>query len=64
MPRHAKPLHRCVDPALLPPGKSSRLVGVVSLSFSAAGREDFASLAPPAEQPYLSNMAVDPKFRR
>ncbi|WIA21388.1 hypothetical protein OEZ85_000604 [Tetradesmus obliquus] len=52
------------DPALLPPGKSARLVGVVSLSFSAAGREDFCSLAPPADQPYLSNMAVDPKFRR
>jgi hypothetical protein len=52
------------DPSLLPPGKSSRLVGVVSLSFSEAGREDFQSLAPPAQQPYLSNMAVDPKFRR
>lgn len=52
------------DPSLLPPGKPSRLVGVVSLSFSDSGREDFRSLAPPAQQPYLSNMAVDPKFRR
>eukprot|EP00882_Tetradesmus_deserticola_P030220 GHRQ01033915.1.p1 GENE.GHRQ01033915.1~~GHRQ01033915.1.p1 ORF type:complete len:235 (+),score=67.45 GHRQ01033915.1:78-782(+) len=52
------------DPSLLPPGKPSRLVGVASLSFSQRGREPFSSLAPPAQQPYLSNMAVDPKVRR
>jgi hypothetical protein len=39
-------------------------VGTVSLSFSADSREAFDSLAPPQDQPYLANMAVDPKFRR
>lgn len=57
------PLH-AADPALLPPGKDSRLVGTVSLSFGAASREDFDTLAPPEDEPYLANMAVDPKFRR
>lgn len=54
----------CADPALLPPGKDSRLVGTVSLSFDASSREAFASLAPPEDEAYLANMAVDPKFRR
>lgn len=62
--RPASPPSPCTDPSLLPPGKDSRLVGTVSLSFTAASREDFDSLAPPADQPYLANMAVDPKFRR
>jgi hypothetical protein len=52
------------DPSLLPPGKDSRLVGTVSLSFPADSREAFDSLAPPQDLPYLANMAVDPKFRR
>lgn len=52
------------DPALLPPGKDSRLVGTVSLSFDASSREALDSLAPPEDEAYLANMAVDPKFRR
>jgi hypothetical protein len=52
------------EPALLPPGKDSRLVGTVSLSFDASSRETFDSLAPPQDETYLANMAVDPKFRR
>jgi hypothetical protein len=52
------------DPALLPPGQDSRLVGTTGLSYSAASREEFPSLNPPQQQPYLSNMAVDAKFRR
>jgi hypothetical protein len=58
------PSHLTTDPALLPPGKESRLVGTVSLSFAASSREPFNSLAPPEDEPYLANMAVDPKFRR
>jgi hypothetical protein len=48
----------------LPPGKSSRLVATTNLSFDASSREAFASLAPPQDEWYLANMAVDPRFRR
>jgi hypothetical protein len=52
------------DPSLLPPNKSSRLVGCVSVSFDASSRDSFESLEPPSDEPYLSNMAVDVKVRR
>lgn len=34
------------------------------MSFSSTDRESFSSLAPPEDEIYLANMAVDPKFRR
>eukprot|EP00877_Chromochloris_zofingiensis_P010281 jgi/Chrzof1/5506/Cz16g05230.t1 len=52
------------DASLLPKGQSSRLVGTVALSFHAESRDDFPTLRPPEDEPYLSNMAVDAKFRR
>ena len=52
------------DRSLLPPNQSSRLVGVVTLSYHPDTREEFVTLSAPLDQPYLSNMAVDAKFRR
>lgn len=52
------------DKTLLPPNQESRLVGTVTLSFSPKTREEFSTLPIPPNAAYLSNMAVDPKFRR
>ena len=52
------------DAELLPPGADSRLVGTVALSFARSTREDFPTQQPPDAEAYLSNMAVDPAFRR
>ena len=48
----------------LPEGQQSRAVATVSLSFCNKTRENFLSLKPPDDEPYLCNMAVDPAFRR
>ena len=73
MPTHSTSLtpsrvrQRCAlpaDPSRLPAGKESRLVGTVGLSFHRDTREEFSSLQPPDGAAYLSNMAVDPAFRR
>jgi GNAT superfamily N-acetyltransferase len=45
-------------------GQDSRAVATVSLSFCDKTRENFRSLKPPDDEPYLCNMAVDPAFRR
>ncbi|PNH12032.1 hypothetical protein TSOC_001094 [Tetrabaena socialis] len=53
--------------ALLPPGQASRLIGTAAVSLSPASqlmrRLPPANLPPPSAA-YVSNMAVDPKFRR
>lgn len=52
------------DPSRLPEGRESRLVGAAGLSFHRDTREEFRTLQPPDAAVYLSNMAVDPSFRR
>ena len=52
------------DETLLPPGQDTRLIGTVSLSMTPKTREEFQTLQPAADKCYLSNMAVDAKFRR
>lgn len=52
------------DPSRLPAGRDFRLVGTAGLSFHRDTREDFRTLQPPDDAAYLSNMAVDPSFRR
>ncbi|GAB4824066.1 hypothetical protein N2152v2_011112 [Parachlorella kessleri] len=52
------------DASLLPEGQESRLIATVALSFARRTREEFPSLQPPDDAAYLSNMAVDPAFRR
>ena len=54
----------CADPSRLPEGREYRLAGTVGLSFSRDTREAFPTLQPPDGAAYLSNMAVDPSFRR
>lgn len=56
--------HPAADPGVLPAGQDSRLAATVALSFSRDTREEFPTLQPPDEGAYLSNMAVDPSFRR
>lgn len=45
-------------------GLISRIVGCVSVSFTPETRDAFETLEPPPDGAYLSNMAVDSKFRR
>mmetsp|Transcript_22086 Transcript_22086/g.61153 ORF Transcript_22086/g.61153 Transcript_22086/m.61153 type:complete len:255 (+) Transcript_22086:48-812(+) len=52
------------DPSLLPPNQDSRLIGVVALALQEDTRQPIPTLPPPADDAYLSNMAVDAKFRR
>ncbi|KAF5841664.1 hypothetical protein DUNSADRAFT_11871 [Dunaliella salina] len=52
------------DQSLLPPNQDSRLIGVVALALQEDTRQPIPTLPPPAEDAYLSNMAVDAKFRR
>lgn len=52
------------DKSLLPPGKTSRLVGTATLSFHPDTREAFPTLQPSPSACYMANMAVDPRFRR
>ena len=58
------------DPSLLPPGQASRLVGTATLSLDTEAAQPLKRL-PPVNRPptdksaaYVSNMAVDAKFRR
>lgn len=48
----------------LPQGRHNRVVATASLSFCTKSRENFLSLDPPENEPYLCNIAVDPSFRR
>ncbi|KAK9868894.1 hypothetical protein WJX84_007733 [Apatococcus fuscideae] len=52
------------DEALLPPGRESRVIGVAVIDFHGSSRQYLYSLQPPKDDPYISNMAVDPRFRR
>ncbi len=52
------------DPSLLPPDQTSRIVGTVALSFHPDTMQPCPTLPPPSGGCYLSNMAVDAKFRR
>ncbi|KAJ9506305.1 hypothetical protein QJQ45_019772 [Haematococcus lacustris] len=52
------------DPALLPPNQDSRPVGTVTLSLHPDTLQQTPTLPPPPDTAYLSNMAVDTKFRR
>jgi len=57
----------CQEPELSPPSPSApsrRVVATASLSFCDTSRENFKSLSPPDDAPYLCNIAVDPSFRR
>ena len=56
--------HLCADPSLLQTGKSSIIVGLAVLSFNTATREQMPTLQPPDQAAYLSNIAVDPQYRR
>ena len=40
------------------------IVGLAVLSFNTATREQMPTLQPPDQAAYLSNIAVDPQFRR
>lgn len=57
-------MHVCADLSQLQPGKSSMIVGLGVLSFNTATREQMPTLQPPDQAAYLSNIAVDPQFRR
>ncbi|GIL87045.1 hypothetical protein Vretimale_14180 [Volvox reticuliferus] len=51
----------------LPPGQGSRIVGTASISLSASSpfvRRLPSVNLPPSDAAYISNMAVDPRFRR
>ncbi|KAL3131349.1 hypothetical protein ABBQ38_000635 [Trebouxia sp. C0009 RCD-2024] len=52
------------DPSQLPTGKSSVVAGLAVLSFNTATREQVPTLQPPDQAAYLSNIAVDPRYRR
>ena len=52
------------DMAMLPKGKSGLLAGLAALSFNSATRDQAPTLRPPDTAAYLSNIAVDPQFRR
>lgn len=52
------------DPSQLPPGKSSIIAGLAVLSFNTATRQQVPTLQPPDRAAYLSNIAVDPRYRR
>ncbi|PSC76924.1 acyl-N-acyltransferase [Micractinium conductrix] len=49
--------------SLLGPGSGAQMVGVVELSFSASTRSKYITLNPPADRPYLCNMATHPAHR-
>ncbi|KAK9839526.1 hypothetical protein WJX81_007401 [Elliptochloris bilobata] len=54
------------DTTLLPAGRTTRLVGTAGISIDPAEREFFGpfQVRPPDTSVYLSNMAVDARFRR
>lgn len=52
------------DPQLLPKGRQSVLVGTMSISFDDSTRVRDVYPRPPAEAAYLTNMAIDARFRR
>ncbi|KAL0020511.1 hypothetical protein WJX79_005558 [Trebouxia sp. C0005] len=45
-------------------GKTSLVVGLAALSFNSATREQMPTLQPPDKAAYLSNIAVEPRYRR
>ena len=45
-------------------GKTSLVVGLAAMSFNSATREQMPTLQPPDHAAYLSNIAVEPRFRR
>jgi hypothetical protein len=45
-------------------GKTSLVVGLAALSFNSATREQMPTLQPPDKAAYLSNIAVEPHYRR
>ena len=49
---------------LVPIGQSSRVVGLVAMSYTQATREEEPRMPVPHGAAYLTNMAVDPKCRR
>lgn len=51
-------------PTPLRKNSSNRVVATASVSFCNTSRENFKSLSPPNDAPYLCNIAVDPAFRR
>ena len=66
-PRHKYlrcPASAHADESPLPRGKPWRLVGAAGLSWHRDTREAFPTLQPPDEAGYLSNIAIDPRFRR
>ncbi|GAX73578.1 hypothetical protein CEUSTIGMA_g1029.t1 [Chlamydomonas eustigma] len=52
------------DASLLPPNQISRIIGLVALSFHPDTMQPSTTLPTPPDSAYLSNMAVDAKFRR
>jgi len=52
------------DESPLPRGKPWRLVGAAGLSWHADTREAFPTLQPPDDAGYLSNIAIESRFRR
>eukprot|EP00197_Chlamydomonas_leiostraca_P002565 CAMPEP_0202858056 /NCGR_PEP_ID=MMETSP1391-20130828/746_1 /ASSEMBLY_ACC=CAM_ASM_000867 /TAXON_ID=1034604 /ORGANISM="Chlamydomonas leiostraca, Strain SAG 11-49" /LENGTH=239 /DNA_ID=CAMNT_0049536927 /DNA_START=230 /DNA_END=949 /DNA_ORIENTATION=- len=52
------------DPALRPPNRDCRVIGTVALSLHQDTLQQIPTLPPPPHSAYLSNMAVDQKFRR
>lgn len=53
-----------LDTAMLPNKKDYRIIALASLDFSSGERSNFPTLAPPDNTSYLSNIAVDPSYRR
>lgn len=45
-------------------GKTSLVVGLAALSFNSATREQMPTLQPPDKAAYLSNIAIEPQYRR
>lgn len=52
------------DPSMLPAGATSRLIGATTLSFAGSTRTRVSIPNAAKDFVYLSNMAVDPQFRR
>ena len=55
---------RCADSSPLPRGQAWRLVGAAGLSWHPDTRDAFPTLQPLDAAGYLSNIAIDPRFRR
>ncbi|KAK9825784.1 hypothetical protein WJX74_007339 [Apatococcus lobatus] len=52
------------DESLLARGRRARVIGIAVIDFHGSSRQFLYSLQPPDNDPYISNMAVDPRFRR